>query len=30
VQILEVHTPDMPCAPAEHYLESSAVLNASK
>ena len=30
VQILEVQTPDMPCAPAEHYLESSAVLNASK
>jgi GTP-binding protein HflX len=30
VQILEVHTSDMPCAPAEHYLESSAVLNASK
>ncbi len=30
VQILEVQTPDMPCAPAEHYLESSAALNASK
>jgi GTP-binding protein HflX len=30
VQILEVQTPDMPCAPAEHYLESSAVLHASK
>jgi GTP-binding protein HflX len=30
VQILEVHTPDMPCAPAEHSLQSSAVLNASK
>jgi GTP-binding protein HflX len=30
VQILEVQTPDMPCAPAEHYLQSSAVSNASK
>ncbi len=30
VQILEVQTSDMPCAPAEHSLQSSAVLNASK
>jgi GTPase len=30
VQILEVQTSDMPCAPAEHYLQSTALLNASK
>jgi GTP-binding protein HflX len=30
VQILEVQTPDMPCAPAEHYLQSSAASNAPK
>ncbi len=30
VQILEVQTSDMPCAPAEHYLQSSAVFTVSK
>ncbi len=30
VQILEVQTSDMPCAPAEHSLQSTALLNASK
>jgi GTPase len=30
VQILEVQSAEMPCAPAEHYLQSSAVSSASK